>query len=272
MTLWNGLELPEAFYRDDDAYIIHGDCRDIVPIIPPYTTKLGAGVDVIITDPPYGLTQNVEDRKVDLSFLFCLSLPTILFSQQPYTSELVMRFVNFFRYDLVWDKYLTTGFLNANKMPLRRHEIILIFGNPTYYPQKVVGKKNHSTGKTKVHEQNNYGKCGRVDNAEQLGNLKHPTSILDFPKAHPAKAVHRTEKPIELLEWLVKSYTTTRQWSRTDVILDPFLGSGTTAVAAKLQGRKCIGIEISEEYCAIAASRCLLIDIEKENKEQQEWM
>jgi len=233
----------KPYYQDELVAIYHGDCRDILPQL--------FEVDLVLTDPPYGVTQNKQDVCVDLSPLFNLAPAVILFSQQPFTTDVISQHRDKFKYDLVWDKVLTTGFLNANRMPLRRHETILIFGKPNYYPQKTEGEKSHSVGIAKVHLQNNYGECGRVDNSESLGNLKHPTSILNFSKPHPSVSLHRTEKPIELMEWLLKSYSAEGQ-----TILDPFLGSGTTAVSAKKLNRRCIGIEIEEKYCEISAERC----------------
>jgi len=229
------------YYQDEWVTIYLGDCRLILPELPK--------VDLVLTDPPYGVTQNEGDLVVDLTPL--LIYPAIVFSQQPYTADLVSQHRKIFKYDLVWDKILTSGFLNANRMPLRQHEIILVFSDVKYNPQKTVGQKSHSKGISKINRNENYGKYDFVDNTEQLGEMKHPTSILRFPKPHPSVARHRTEKPTQLIEWLIKSYSMER-----DLILDPFLGSGTTAYCAKKLNRKCIGIEIEEKYCEIAAKRC----------------
>jgi site-specific DNA-methyltransferase (adenine-specific) len=243
---WNGLELPDknVYFKDDDVLIYCADCREVLPHIP------DKSIDLVLTDPPYGVTQNRQDICVDLSPLFALSKGQIIFSQQPFTTDVISEHRDSFLYDLIWDKILTSGFLNANRMPLRKHEVILLFGKVNYTPQKTEGQKSHGKGKTKENQNNNYGDYNFVDNSEQLGNLKHPTSILPFPKPHPSVALHRTEKPIELLEWLIKSYSVVG-----NLILDPFLGSGTTAYCAKKLGRKCIGIEIEEKYCEIAAKR-----------------
>jgi len=147
---------------------------------------------------------------------------------------------------------MTTGFLNANKMPLRQHEHILVFapGKTTYHPQKKKGKKNHSVGRTTEHNQNNYGDCGRVDNKDTLGDLKHPTSILTIPKIHSSKTKHRTEKPVELAEWLIKTYS-----NDGELILDNCIGTGWTAVAAKKNNRKFIGIELNQNFVDITNKR-----------------
>ena len=233
----------KPYYQDEWVTIYHGDCREILP-------KLFE-VDLVLSDPPYGVTQNKHDICVDLSPLFYLAPAVVLFSQQPFTTDVISHHRDKFKYDLVWDKVLTSGFLNANKMPLRQHETILVFGDAPYTPQKIKGSKNHSKGRPKDYANNNYGDFNFQDNAETLGDLKHPTSIITVSKPHPSVSLHRTEKPVELLEWLLKTYSVEGQ-----TILDPFLGSGTTAYCAKKLNRRCIGIEIEEKYCEIAAKRC----------------
>ncbi|KKN74981.1 hypothetical protein LCGC14_0384830 [marine sediment metagenome] len=236
------MTLPSPYYQDEWVTIYHGDCREILPELPK--------VDLVLTDPPYGLTQNKQDVVVDLSPF--LIYPAVVFSQQPYTTDLISQHRGIFKYDLVWDKILISGFLNANRMPLRQHEIILVFGNVNFTPIKSEGvSKNHSKGVPKEDRHQNYGQHNFADNSDVLGNMKHPTSILKFIKPHPSVAQHRTEKPTKLMEWLIKSYSV-----EGNLILDPFLGSGTTAYCAKKLNRKCIGIEIEEKYCEIAAKRC----------------
>jgi len=224
--------------------LILGDCLEEMKKIP------DKSIDLVLTDPPYGVTQNKQDIVVDLSELFRVGKGIVMTSQQPYTTDVIYQYRKCFKYDLVWDKVLTSGFLNANRMPLRSHESILVFGDVQYNPQKVMGNKNHSKGKPKDSANNNYGKHNFVDNTEALGNMKHPTSIISFSKPHPSVAQHRTEKPIELMMWLVKTYSNVG-----NTILDPFMGSGTTGVACKELGRNFIGIEISPEYFEIAKKR-----------------
>jgi site-specific DNA-methyltransferase (adenine-specific) len=156
------------------------------------------------------------------------------------------------RYNLVWNKVLTSGFLNANRQPLRQHEEICVFykKQPTYNPQKVKGSKNHSKGKEKKNKNNNYNDFEFVDNSDELGDMKHPTSILTFQKPHPSTMVHPTQKSVELCEWLIKTYT-----NAGDTVLDNCMGSGTTGVAALNLDRKFIGMELDENYFNIAEKR-----------------
>ena len=224
--------------------LILGDCIDVVKTIS------DKSIDLVLTDPPYGVTKNEEDISVDLSELFRISKGIIMTTQQPYTTDVIQQFRKYFKYDLIWDKVLSSGFLNANRMPLRQHEIILVFGNVQYFPQKVVGEKSHSKGKLKESLNYNYGKHNFVDNSEKLDNMKHPTSIVTFSKPHPSVAQHRTEKPIGLMRWLIKTYS-----KQEDTILDPFMGSGTTGVACKELDRNFIGIEVKPKYFEIAKKR-----------------
>ena len=122
---------------------------------------------------------------------------------------------------------------------------------PIYNPQKVKGKPNHSKGKPKETANNNYGTFDFVDNKDLLGDMKHPKSILQFEKIHPSIAKHRTEKPIDLLKWLINTFT-----NEGMTVLDNTMGSGTTCLAAKELNRKFIGIEKEAKYYEIACRRC----------------
>jgi site-specific DNA-methyltransferase (adenine-specific) len=174
----------------------------------------------------------------------------VLTASQPFTSALVMSNIKMFKYDLIWDKKLATGFLNANRMPLRSHEEILVFykKQPTYNSQKVIGKINHSRGKNKCKTNNLYGYHKIAD--DNFTELKHPKSVLELQKEHPSKTIHPTQKPVALFEYLIKTYT-----SVGDTVLDNTIGSGTTAVAAINTGRNFIGIEMDKGYCDIANKR-----------------
>ena len=156
------------------------------------------------------------------------------------------------RYNLVWDKMHSTGFLNANRQPLRCHEEVCVFyrKQPTYNPQKVPGPKSHSKGKAKDRTDRNYGKYGFVDNSELHGNMKFPTSILRFQRPAPSVAEHPTQKPVALCEWLIRTYTDPGQ-----TVLDNCMGSGTTGVACANTGREFIGMELDPDYFETARRR-----------------
>jgi adenine specific DNA methylase Mod len=159
------------------------------------------------------------------------------------------------RYNLVWDKVLKTGFLNSKKMPLRQHEDICVFYKnlPTYNPQMVKcepHKRNHSKGNGKHRGVNRcYGNY--VETPTIISDEKFPTSIISIPKQHiVGKSYHPTEKPVSLIQWLIRTYS-----NKGDVILDNTIGSGTTAIAAIREKRHFIGFELNEKYYKIACDR-----------------
>jgi site-specific DNA-methyltransferase (adenine-specific) len=237
----------------DKLQLYQGDCLELMKGIPKES------IDLILCDLPYGTTKNKWDTVIPLEEMWeqynriiKKNGAIVLFSDGIFSAYLMQSNVKMWRYNLVWDKMLPSGFLNANRMPLRRHELISVFykKTPTYNPQKTVGKKNHSKGKPKDEKNNNYGNFGFVDNKEILGDLKHPTSILSFQKPHPSISVHSTQKPVPLLEYLVKTYT-----NPGDTVLDNCMGSGSTGVACVNTGRKFIGIELEKQYFDIAINR-----------------
>lgn len=231
-----------------------GDCLEIMKSIP------DKSVDMICCDLPYGVTNNKKDIALPFDKLWeqynriikdngCIAL----FAQGLFYVDLVNSNRKMFRYDLVWDKVMTSGFLNANRMPMRQHEQIAIFYKklPIYNPQKVKGSKNHSKGKVKeIDVNNNYGNHNFVDNSELLGDMKNPTSIVTFSKPHPSICVHLTQKSVELLEYLIKTYT-----NENDLVLDNCMGSGTCGIACVNTSRNFIGIELDEKYFKIAKER-----------------
>ena len=233
--------------------LLQGDCLELMKDI---TDK---SIDMILCDLPYGVTQNKWDSVIDLEKLWIQyeriikdNGAIVLTAQDKFSAKLMISNEKIHKYNLIWDKQLTSGFLNANRMPLRVHEDILVFYKklPTYNPQKVKGKPNHSKGKMTTEENNNYGKYGKIDNKDMLGDMKHPKSIISFQKPHPSKALHPTEKPVELMGWLIKTYT-----NEGDIVLDNCMGSGTTGVACKNLNRDFIGIELDKEYFKIAKQR-----------------
>jgi len=233
--------------------IYQGDCLEVMKQIE------DKSVDMILCDLPYGVTQNKADEVIDLSKLWEQYKRIIkddgtivLTSQQPFTTDLINSNREMFKYELIWNKELPSGFLNANRQPLRVHENILIFYKNLgiYNSQKFKGNKNHSKGSMKTDVNNNYGVYGKVDNTEELGEMKHPQSIISFMKPHPSKAKHPTEKPVELAEWIIQSYS-----NKGDLILDNCIGTGWTAIACKKFNRNFIGIDLNKDYILIAEER-----------------
>lgn len=236
---------------DDGVYL--GDCIELMKQIE------DKSIDCIICDLPYGRTQNRWDSVIPFDILWETynriikdNGAILLFADGLFMAELMLSNKKMWRYNLVWDKVLTSGFLNANRQPLRQHEEIVVFykKQPTYNPQKVKGMANHSKGKPKENNNHNYNSFGWVDNVDKLGDMKHPKSIITFSKPHPSTMIHPTQKPLDLLEWLVKTYT-----NENDLVLDNCMGSGTTCVACKNLGRRFIGIEKDEYYFQLAEQR-----------------
>ena len=231
--------------------IIHGDCLEEMKKIP------DGSIDLVLTDPPYGTTACKWDTRIpfepmweQLKRITKKNGAIVLFGSQPFTSALVMSNPKMFKYDLIWNKELATGFLNANRMPLRSHEEILVFYDkqPTYNSQKLIGKPNHSRGKNKCKTNNLYGYHKIAE--DNFTELKHPKSIILLQKEHPSKTVHPTQKPVALMEYLIKTYT-----NEGETVLDFTMGSGTTGVACKNLNRNFIGIELDKEYFEIAKAR-----------------
>lgn len=249
---------------NDIIDLYNGDCLEVMKGIK------SKSVDMILCDLPYGVTQHKSDIVIPFDALWTqykrIIKPNgaiLLFGQGLFYIDLVNSNRKMYRYDFVWDKQLKSGFLNAKRMPLRQHEQIAVFYNklPTYNPQFVEGKPLHSKGhayKTKEHKNQNYGQFDVTDDSRAGSTQKYPSSILSFSKPHPSVAKHRTEKPVELLENLILTYT-----NPGETVLDNCMGSGSTGIACLNTNRKFIGIELDGGIFRTAQSR---IRIAQENK------
>ena len=215
-------------------------------------------VDMILCDLPYGTTNYAWDICLPLDQLWGEywrvakeNAPIVLTAQQPFATRLVHSAMKYFRYEIIWEKPVAMGFLNARKMPLRAHENILVFYRklPKYRPQMTQGKPYTRKGNGKPKSVN--GKICRETGTNNPG-LRYPRSVIRFGK--DGHSGHPTEKPLGLFEWLIKTYT-----DAGDLVLDNCVGSGTTAVASEQLGRRWIGIEKEENYFEIAKNR--LIDL-----------
>lgn len=241
--------------KTNEIYL--GDCLSLMGDIPT------GSVDMILCDLPYGTTRNKWDSIIPLVELWkCyerIIKPTgaiVLTAQTPFDKVLGSSNLSMLKYEWIWEKNIATGHLNANKMPMKEHEDICIFykNPPTYNPQKTLGnKKNHSKGHFTPQDDHggyNYGKANAVDNAETLGTLKHPTSIISISKPHPSVSIHPTQKPVEICEWLIKTYT-----NEGETVLDNCMGSGTTAIACINTRRNYIGFELDKTYYDLSLKR-----------------
>ena len=198
--------------------LIHGDCLVEMQNIP------DKSIDMILCDLPYEVLNKGNkhaqwDRLIPFDKLWEQynriikdNGAIVLFAQGMFTAQLMMSNPKMWRYNLVWDKCLSTGFLNANRMPLRYHEDLCVFYKslPTYNPQMSEGKPLHGRGaayRTKELTNNCYGSMGAEYISRQGCTEKFPTSIIRVPKPHPSTTMHPTQKPVALLEWLIKTYT-----------------------------------------------------------------
>ena len=237
----------------------YGDCLEVMKEIK------DKSIDMILCDLPYGTTKCKWDVIIPFDKLWeqydriikdngCIAL----FADGMFMANLMQSNKKMWRYNLVWDKKLTSGFLNANRMPLRSHEEICIFYKklPTYNPQFTEGEPLHGMGKKFSQEKNknnNYGDFDSCNNpsAKREGDTKkYPKSIIKFPRPASCVMVHPTQKPVELLEYLIKTYT-----NESDLVLDNCMGSGTTGVACKNLNRNFFGIEKDKKYFDIAKER-----------------
>ena len=213
---WNNLELPEPYYQDDAVYIIHGDCREVLPLIP------DKSIDLVLTDPPYGV--DLDYGGYDDSFAnWCKLIDTTLPMMRQLSSGCVL---------LPTSKLEAEAYLFAHYMPDWR----ICWFKGASCTRSFVGFKDWETifvyGKPKGAQFHDYFHAKANDVREKI--IGHPCP-----------------KPVEWALWLISKCSLVG-----DLILDPFMGSGTTLVAAKKLNRKCIGIEIEERYCEISAKRC----------------
>ena len=230
---------------------VNADCFDVFPFIE------DKSIDAIICDLPYGTTACKGDSILPLNELWKEykriikdNVAIVLFCSKPFTSSLVMSNTKWFKYELIWHKSHPTGFASSKKRTMKYHENIVIFYNsqPTYNPQMTKGKPNHWNTNKAGTVSNSQPKLGEIKNVN--GDNKFPNSVIYFDCANRNGILHPTQKPIPLLEYLVKTYT-----NEGDTVLDNTMGSGTTGVACKQLNRSFIGIEMDDKYFEIAKHR-----------------
>jgi len=247
--------------RLDDVWLMKGDCLDRMREIP------SGSVDMILTDPPYGTTACKWDSIIPLEPMWeqlkRIIKPNgaiVMTAGQPFTSILVCSNLKGFKHEWVWEKNRGSNFGAAKYQPLKEHESVLVFskngGKVNYYPIKEPRKgagldrvkynfNGSNTGKRDVYN-------GFMDNRKEHkeAELRYPSSIQ---KHNTQVGLHPTQKPVTLMEYLIKTYT-----NEGDTVLDFTMGSGTTGVACVNTGRKFIGIEMDDNYYNIAFERILL--------------
>ena len=214
-------------------------------------------IDMILCDLPYGTTRNKWDIIIPFEPLWEQyeriikdNGAIVLTAAQPFTTDLINSNKKLFRYDLIWYKSLGTGFLNANKMPMRNHEHILIFYKnvPTYNPIMTKGKLRQKGNKGASTQEGCYGKYKAT---QSYNDLYFPQSVIEISNGDNTKEnQHSTQKPVKLFEYLILTYS-----NEGDLIFDNCIGSGTTAEAAYNHKRNFIGFEIDKDYSTAAQKR-----------------
>lgn len=238
------------YYNGRNITLYNAKFEDILPALTP------GSIDLLLTDPPYATTNLDWDKAIDWPYFWTQAhtlckpkSPMVLFASGQFVNKLINTNPKHYRYELIWEKNIPVGFLDANQRPLRAHENIIFFSQlfrgSTYNPQMIEGKM-HQRGKDGKRAAHYGGHQGKVEKVKT--NLYHPRSILRFSR--DTKSLHPTQKPLNLMRWLVRTYS-----NRFDLILEPFAGSGSTLAAAAIEGRRAIGIEQSEAYCEIIANR-----------------
>ena len=228
----------------------------------------GIKVDAIITDPPYGTTACKWDSVIPmpemwerLNKLIKPNGAIVLFGSEPFSSALRMSNIKNYKYDWVWEKNNAVGFVNAKLKPMNKHEVISVFStgktsngnlnNMPYFPQGLLpfnkeGKSGNKEGKDNSYWRPSLKSSNGGGHVQEWTN--YPTTVLKFEKVQ--KAIHPTQKPVALLEYLIKTYT-----NEGETVLDFTMGSGSTGVACKNTNRNFIGIETGDKYFEIAKSR-----------------
>jgi len=229
--------------------LIQGDCLEVMKTIP------NGSVDAIITDPPYGTTNCKWDSVIPFDLMWKQlnriikdNGAIVLFGSEPFSSALRMSNVKNYKYDWIWNKKLSGNHGLAKYQPLKITEFIHIFSKKThnYYPIMVEGKLRKKGGYIKTSSI----ATGMKKIKPRLCNKYYPKNIINISNAKRKGKIHPTQKPVALIEYLIKTYT-----NELETVLDFTMGSGTTGVAAKNLNRKFIGIEMDDEYFKTAEQR-----------------
>ena len=238
--------------------LYHGDCLEIMDKL----IEQGTKVDCIIADPPYGTTSCKWDSVIPfdamwerLNKLIKPNGAIVLFGNEPFSSNLRMSNIKNYKYDWKWDKVVGSNFVQAKRQPLRIYEDVVVFyeKQPTYNPQMTERDKDkkRTRGNSRLKE-------NQINSLTQIKKSKHDDCNLKYPvnkllynrlekELNSKYVLHPTQKPVDLLEYLVKTYT-----NENETVLDFTMGSGSTGVACVNTNRKFIGIELDDKYFEVA--------------------
>lgn len=243
----------------DGVEAYHADIYDLMKTID------DGSIDLIVTDPPYGSLDLDWDVAQDYSKLFPEffritkeNAAIIIFSQQPYATDIIQAARKYFRYEIIWEKTMKLGYVNAKKMPLRGHENLLVFYKklPIYNPQKYyIGQQKWARETNQAEDRySGYGP-GTKKSVYVDDGYRYPHSVLEisnFNGGGRRENIHPTQKPIDLFRWLIRSYSNER-----DLIFDGFAGSFTAGIACIQENRRFLGCEKEAEFFEKAKKRIL---------------
>ena len=245
-----------------------GDCLDIMKTIP------DGSVDLILQDPPYNTTNcrfewdimtKIDEFWSEWNRIIKPNGAIVMFGSEPFSSKLRLSNLDMYKYDWIWHKNLSGGFVMAKKRPMKYHENILVFfqKQPTYNPQfeeysdsvKKMYAKNNATNVNKAIKNNYHNEVQNIKKVKcqvELKRGKYPSTVQFFKRPHTAngKSLHPTQKPTSLLEYLIKTYT-----NENETVFDGFAGSGSTLIACMNTNRNGIGVELDKKYYELAKDR-----------------
>ena len=253
-------------FKNESVWLMKGDCLERMKEIQ------DGSVDLILADPPYGTTACKWDSIIPLEPMWKqlkrIIKPNgaiVMTAAQPFTTILISSNMKMFKYCWIWEKNLKTGNLNARRMPMGGHEDVVVFcnGSPTYNPQKRMRTTEIPSGNKKNSKTSVYG-SQRDDYVDRQSDMINPDTVIKGIKCvhNSSGKVHPTQKPVALMEYLIKTYT-----NEGETVLDFTTGSGSTGVACANIGRKFIGIELDDKYFDIAKNRVLEVLKEKTDNE-----
>lgn len=242
------------FDNNERVWLMQGDCLERMKEIP------SGSVDMVLTDPPYGTTACKWDSIIplepmwdELKRIIKPNGTIVMTASQPFTTTLIASNMKMFKYCWVWDKGVGVNFFHVKRQPLKVTEDVCVFFNkqPTYKPlmtkrEKPIKKSNNNVGEVAGYtiDEKSEKYIGRVyDEA-------YPSTLIKISSRDSSRGLHPTQKPVALMEYLIKTYT-----SEDEVVLDFTMGSGSTGVAARNTNRKFIGIELDSDYFRIALER-----------------
>lgn len=267
-----GLALRELKIKNMDNKLIFGDSYKEIDKIKENS------IDLIVQDPPYGSTNFDWDRELDYKSFFPKwwrilkeNGVIIITSQQPYATDVINASRKYFRYEIIWEKTIKMGFVNANKMPLRSHENILVFYKklPNYNPQKYKVSEKHRLRKQRADRYDGYSKTNKKCKIQYYENTgdRYPSSVIlcqnhngNFFGKKNNSTFHGTQKPVDLFRWLIRTYS-----NEGDVVFDGFSGSGTTGIACLIENRNYILIESDKKIYTKSLARLQKKHLEIQN-------